>query len=63
MEINYISSHADIKSLPNIHNEVAFIGRSNVGKSSLINILVNKKICFTSKKPGKTVTINVFADQ
>ncbi len=62
MEINYLSSHMDIESLPNIHNEVAFIGRSNVGKSSLINLLVNKKICFTSKKPGKTVTINIFAD-
>lgn len=41
--------------------EYAFIGRSNVGKSSLINMLVNnKKLAKTSSKPGKTQTINHF---
>lgn len=41
--------------------EFAFIGRSNVGKSSLINMLVNKKgLAKTSGKPGKTQTINHF---
>ena len=45
------------KSLP----EFAFIGRSNVGKSSLINSLCNKKsIARTSSKPGKTLLINHF---
>ena len=45
------------KNLP----EFAFIGRSNVGKSSLINSLCNKKsIAKTSSKPGKTLLINHF---
>src|SRR5574344_2512471 len=41
--------------------EVAFIGRSNVGKSSLINMLCNnRKLAKTSSTPGKTQTINHF---
>jgi len=41
--------------------EFAFIGRSNVGKSSLINMLVNRKnLAKTSSTPGKTQTINHF---
>lgn len=41
--------------------EFAFIGRSNVGKSSLINMLCNKKkLAMTSQKPGKTLLINHF---
>ena len=41
--------------------EIAFIGRSNVGKSSLINLLTNnKKLAKISGKPGKTRTINFF---
>jgi GTP-binding protein len=41
--------------------EYAFIGRSNVGKSSLINMLCNKKgLAKTSQNPGKTQVINHF---
>lgn len=41
--------------------EIAFAGRSNVGKSSLINMLVNmKKLARTSSSPGKTQTINFY---
>ena len=41
--------------------EIAFVGRSNVGKSSLINTLVNiRNFARVSKKPGKTRTINFF---
>ena len=41
--------------------EIAFVGRSNVGKSSLINLLTNnKKLARTSGQPGKTRTINYF---
>jgi GTP-binding protein len=41
--------------------EVAFCGRSNVGKSSLINILVNRKsLVRTSSTPGRTQLINFF---
>ena len=40
--------------------EIAFLGRSNVGKSSLINSLVSNKIAKTSNTPGRTQTINFF---
>jgi GTP-binding protein len=41
--------------------EVAFLGRSNVGKSSLINALIGqKKLAFTSNTPGRTQTINFY---
>jgi GTP-binding protein len=40
--------------------EIAFLGRSNVGKSSLINSLVSSKIAKTSNTPGRTQTINFF---
>ena len=40
--------------------EVCFIGRSNVGKSSLINAVVNQKIAITSKTPGRTRQLNFF---
>ncbi len=52
-----ISSQLPASSLP----EVAFSGRSNVGKSSLINRLVNRKaLARTSATPGKTATINFY---
>lgn len=41
--------------------EFIFIGKSNVGKSSFVNALANrKKLAFTSSKPGKTITINYY---
>ncbi|MBI5903761.1 MAG: ribosome biogenesis GTP-binding protein YsxC, partial [Deltaproteobacteria bacterium] len=41
--------------------EIALIGRSNVGKSSLINAFVNRKgLAKTSSRPGKTCTINFY---
>ena len=58
----FISSFADVKKCPPPEKpEFAFIGRSNVGKSSLINMLTNsKKLAKTSVTPGKTQTINHF---
>ena len=42
--------------------EVAFIGRSNVGKSSLVNMVCNRRaLAYTSKTPGKTQMFNYFA--
>ena len=43
-----------------IYPEVIFIGKSNVGKSSLINALTGQKIAFSSKKAGKTQFLNYF---
>lgn len=45
----------------NEHPEIAFVGKSNVGKSSLINALMNRKsFARTSSQPGKTQTINFY---
>lgn len=62
VEATFISSHADIAKCPPPNKpEFAFIGRSNVGKSSLLNTLVKRKaLAKTSVKPGKTQTINHF---
>ena len=44
-----------------IGSEYLFLGRSNVGKSSLINALLNRKsLARTSREPGKTTTLNFF---
>ena len=58
----FVSSYADVNKCPNDGRpEFAFIGRSNVGKSSLINMLVNSRhLAKTSSTPGKTQTINHF---
>lgn len=65
MEINsakFIISNTDVKKCPGDNRpEYAFIGRSNVGKSSLINMLTgNNKLAMTSSTPGKTLLINHF---
>ena len=41
--------------------EVAFLGRSNVGKSSLLNAILGKTICHTSKHPGRTRSMNLYS--
>lgn len=58
----FIVSNSDYKKCPKDNiPEFAFIGRSNVGKSSLINMLVERKsLAKTSGKPGKTQLINHF---
>lgn len=52
----YAPEHFPPAELP----EIAFLGRSNVGKSSLINSLVSAKIAKTSNTPGRTQSINFF---
>lgn len=58
----FVISNTDIKKCPNDDKpEYAFIGRSNVGKSSLINMLTgHRKLAMTSATPGKTLLINHF---
>jgi GTP-binding protein len=64
----FILSVLDHKLIPSLKNDkgelfpkIAIFGKSNVGKSSLINHLINKKnLAFISSKPGKTKTINFF---
>lgn len=46
--------------LSSIEPEVAFLGRSNVGKSSLLNSIMGKEMCWTSSKPGRTREMNAF---
>ncbi len=58
----FVISNSTAKSCPDeVRHEFAFIGRSNVGKSSLINMLTNHKgLAMTSSTPGKTLLINHF---
>lgn len=59
---DFVISNTDVKKCPDSRlPEYAFIGRSNVGKSSLINMLTQRKgLAMTSQKPGKTQLINHF---
>lgn len=61
-KINFLKSSPNSSECPKSNlKEFAFIGRSNVGKSSLINMLFdNKNLAKISKKPGKTKLINHF---
>ena len=57
----FVLSAVQKAQYPNIaFPEIAFIGRSNVGKSSLVNALFAKKIALTSNTPGKTRQVNFF---
>ena len=57
----FVKSVADDNFLVSDYNEVAFVGRSNVGKSSLINFITSRKhLAKTSSTPGKTKLINYF---
>jgi len=62
VEANFITSAQDIsQALPSDMSEVAIMGRSNVGKSSFINSLTNRKnLAKSSSTPGKTRLINFF---
>lgn len=62
LSAEFVTSAVKIDQYPELrHPEIAFAGRSNVGKSSLINVLVNRKrLVKTSSTPGRTQLINFF---
>ena len=59
----FVTGAIDMRGCPEAdRGEAAFIGRSNVGKSSLVNMVTNRKsLAYTSKRPGKTQQFNFFA--
>lgn len=59
MKVEFLGSYTDEIPEDNL-KEVVFVGRSNVGKSSLINMLVGKPVARVSKEPGRTRSINMF---
>jgi GTP-binding protein len=62
LQLRFVSSATAADTLPDVGPEVAVVGRSNVGKSSLINALANRKgLAHISKTPGRTQLINLFA--
>ena len=61
LKIRFVTSAAKLETLPATRAELALIGRSNVGKSSLINAVANhKQLARVSKTPGRTQLINLF---
>ena len=61
VSVEFIGAAASPKQYPRLaYPEIAFAGRSNVGKSSLINHLLNRKIARTSSTPGRTRQLNFF---
>jgi GTP-binding protein len=62
LRLEFVTSADDVTKLPPTPREVAIIGRSNVGKSSLLNALANQKnLARVSKTPGRTQLLNCFA--
>src|SRR4051794_7352160 len=59
--LRFVKSAPRVDDLPPTQREVAVVGRSNVGKSSLINALANRnRLAHTNKTPGRTQLINLF---
>jgi GTP-binding protein len=62
LNFSFLLSVTDVDKLPATRAEVAFVGRSNVGKSSLLNVVARRKsLANTSKTPGRTQTLNCFS--
>lgn len=64
LRLRFVTSSPSLAELPATSAEVAVVGRSNVGKSSLLNALAGQRdLAKTSSKPGKTRLLNVFAHE
>ncbi len=62
MESLFVKSASDLSQCPRDGaREVCFLGRSNVGKSTLVNALAKAKVARTSKRPGMTQTLNFYS--
>jgi GTP-binding protein len=62
LALRFVLSATDLSQLPDTRGEIAVVGRSNVGKSSLINALANRQgLAKVSKTPGRTQLLNLFA--
>ena len=62
MRTTFITSAAAVDQFPETEGaEFAFLGRSNVGKSTLLNALVNARVARTSRTPGRTQLVNFFS--
>jgi GTP-binding protein len=61
LQMQFVMSASDVDQLPDTPSEIAIVGRSNVGKSSLINALANSnQLAKVSKTPGRTQLLNLF---
>ena len=62
LRVSFVKSATRMRDLPESPVEVAFVGRSNVGKSALVNALANRKqLARVSNTPGRTRVINLFS--
>ena len=62
LQLKFVQSATRVHQLPELGPEVAFVGRSNVGKSSLINALAHQRqLARVSNTPGRTQLINIFS--
>ncbi len=61
LQLRFLTSASDAGALPDVGPEVAVVGRSNVGKSSLVNALANQRsLAHVSKTPGRTQLLNLY---
>ncbi|MDY5440884.1 MAG: ribosome biogenesis GTP-binding protein YihA/YsxC [Candidatus Enteromonas sp.] len=60
-KVRFIASAPSVKDFKGVYKPgILMVGRSNVGKSTLINSILNQKVAFSSKKAGKTKSLNFF---
>jgi GTP-binding protein len=60
LQLQFLATVVDVGALPATRAEVAFLGRSNVGKSSLLNALAGQKLAAVSAMPGRTQVLNCY---